>query len=63
MERKIHLIELMDFVDAFQVFQEVFDVVFISKMNLELYLQLLQLREDIENNQHKEIECIDVNQH
>ena len=62
-ERKIHLIALMHFIHAFQVFQEVFDVVFISKMNLELYLQLLQLREDIENNQHKEIECIDVNHH
>ena len=53
----------MHFVQVFQVFHEVFDVVFISEMNLEMDSGLLQLREDIENNQHKENECIDVNQH
>ena len=53
----------MHFVDSFQVFQEVFDMVFISEMNLKLYLGLLQFQEEeFENNEHKEIERIDVNQ-
>ena len=62
--QKVILIALMHFVDAFQVFHEVFDVVFISEMNLEMYSGLLQFwEEEFENNQHKEIECIDVNEH
>ena len=41
-ERKSHLVALMNFVEAFQVFQDVFDVVFISEMNLKMYSGLLQ---------------------
>ena len=64
MERKSHfLIALMHFIQAFQVFHKVFDVVFISGMNLKMHSGLLQLKEEFENNQQKEIECNDVNQH
>ena len=61
---KSHFDCTMHFVDAFQVFLEVFDMVFILEMNLKMYSGLLQFwEEEFENNQHKEIECIDVNEH
>ena len=62
--QKVILIALMHFVEAFQLFRDVFVEVFISEMNLEMYSELFQFwEEEFENNQQKEIECIDVNEH